>query len=176
MFQISGGILGFLLYLVYAQRWKWIVYFGVIGSVAAFLGQGYILAKFNSYVEIQTTSIFSGLSTLIVSSMMLAVWLLDVNCRNGSRFAVFALFALSILMFGLSQVSYAGIRLLQLINFLIILYFSACLASGTARLSIVSKACFVFVGIIAFMFRMKNFSDGAGIGESPFVPYLFFWE
>lgn len=176
LFQISGGLLGFLLYFIHIRRWKWVFWIGVVGAAGMFVAMDYILAKFQSYSDIQTTSALSGLSTLIVCVLMLFVWIMDPECRKGSKLAVLFLLMLSLMMFGLCQISYAGVRLLQLVNFLIILYFSVCLTSGSARLSSVSKVCLVLVAVIAVMFRLKNFADGAGVGPSPFVPYLFFWE
>ena len=118
----------------------------------------------------------SGLSTVLVSWLLLAIWALDVQARRHSGLVILLLAGLTVVMIGVSQFSYAGIRLQQLVNFLIIM----CLIFHTARYEIqlapFTKVAILLVALMAFAFRMKNFADTAGIGSSPFVPYLFFWE
>lgn len=124
----------------------------------------------------QVASGFSGLSTVLVSWLLLAIWALDVQARRHSGLVILLLAGLTVVMIGVSQFSYAGIRLQQLVNFLIIM----CLIFHTARYEIqlapFTKVAILLVALMAFAFRMKNFADTAGIGSSPFVPYLFFWE
>lgn len=176
LIQVSSIMLGLLLYILYLRRWRWMVYGGVIAAAFVAVFSSYLLAKVQSYSGLQTTSWLSGLSTVFVSWCLLIIWALDVKARRQSGMVILILAALTIIMIGVSNFSYAGIRLQQLVAFLVVL----CLVMHTERyeiqLSPISKVAIVLVSLLAFLFRMKNFADTANMGSSPFVPYLFFWE
>jgi hypothetical protein len=176
MFQASSMMLGLLLYVLYVRRWRWLIYAGALAAAFVAVLYNYLIAKLQSYSDIQTTSGFSGLSVVLVSWMLLAIWALDAKARRHSALVILILGGLSVAMIGVAQFSYAGIRLQQLVGFLIIL----CLIVHTQRyqihLSPISKVAITSVALISFVFRMKNFADTANIGSSPFVPYMFFWE
>ena len=152
------------------------LYGGGIAAAFVVVFSSYLLAKVQSYSDLQTTSWLSGLSTVFVSWCLLIIWALDVEARRHSSLVISILAGLTVVMIGVSQFSYAGIRLQQLVAFLVVL----CLVVHTERyeiqLSPISKVAIVIVSLLAFIFRMKNFADTANVGSSPFVPYLFFWE
>jgi hypothetical protein len=176
LIQVSSIMLGLLLYVLYLRRWRWMLYGGMVAAAFVAVFFNYLLTKVQSYSDIQTTSWLSGLSTVFVSWLLLMIWTLDVQARRHSGLLIPILTGLTIVMIGVSQFSYAGIRLQQLVAFLIVL----CLVVHTERykvqFSTVSKIAIVLVSLLAFLFRMKNFADTANIGSSPFVPYVFFWE
>ncbi|AYN14921.1 EpsG family protein [Pseudomonas monteilii] len=176
MIQVSSLMLGLLLFILYTRQWRWVIYGTVFLAVFVGVFFNYLLAKLTSYAGLQVASGLSGLSTVLVSWLLLAIWALDVQARRHSGLVILLLAGLTVVMIGVSQFSYAGIRLQQLVNFLIIM----CLIFHTARYEIqlapFTKVAILLVALMAFAFRMKNFADTAGIGSSPFVPYLFFWE
>lgn len=176
MIQVSSIMLGLLLYILFIRRWRWMVYAAVLAVAFVGVFYNYLWAKIQSYSGLQAASGLSGLSTVLVSWLLLIIWALDARARKHSALVITILGALTVVMIGVSLVSYAGIRLQQLINFLIIL----CLIVHTERydikLSAISKVAILAISLIAVVFRMKNFADTANIGSSPFVPYLFYWE
>jgi len=176
LIQASSIMLGLLLYILYTRRWRWLIYAAGLSAVFVAVLFNYLLAKLQSYSDIQVASGFSGLSTVLVSCLLLGIWSLDVQARRDSTLVIIILGSLTLAMIGVSQFSYAGIRLQQLVSFLIVM----CLILHTERYKIqlapLSKLAILLVSLVAFAFRMKNFADTAGIGSSPFVPYLFFWE
>ncbi|AUZ45523.1 hypothetical protein BOP93_07880 [Pseudomonas orientalis] len=174
--QSSGGLLGIILYVLYSRRWKVLIACSALFSLVLLVTYKYFLAKLESYSGLYTTSLFSGASTLVVTAVSLFIWMLDPGTRKNTLPACLILLSLAVLMFGLAQYSYAGLRFLQLINFAVILFFIVSMSAGRVTLSKITKISLIGVAILAFVLKMKNFADSAGDGASPFVPYLFFWE
>ncbi|MGQ7859222.1 EpsG family protein [Pseudomonas sp. 32A] len=176
LIQSSGGVLGLILYVLYSRQWKVLIGSGVLFGTGFAAAYPYFMAKLQSYSEIYTASIFSGLSTLAVTACSLSIWMLDPGTRKNTLPACLVLLGLSFFMFGLAQYSYAGLRFLQLISFGTFLYFAISISGQRVVLSNITKITLVAVAVIAFVLKMKNFSDSVGEGASPFVPYMFFWE
>lgn len=174
--QSSGGLLGVILYVIYSRRWNVLMVCSALFLLVFLMSYKYFLAKLESYSALYTTSLFSGASTLVVTSAALAIWMLDPGTRKNTFPGCLILLGLSVLMFGLAQYSYAGLRFLQLINFAVILFFIVSMSAGRVHLSRITKISLIGVAILGFAFKMKNFADSAGEGASPFVPYMFFWE
>lgn len=174
--QISGGMLGFAFYILFARRWKWMIIFSMLSVTCFVMFFDYFMAKFDSYKMTEATSIVSGLSTLLVSLSILCIWSLDVKVRDGAIRAITIFLVLTIAMFGVVQFSYAGLRLQQLVFFLMIMYMISHMQVINVSFSRSSKALLILVSLIACGFRLRNFSDGEGVGPSPFLPYHFFWH
>ena len=176
LIQSSGGLLGLMLYVLHSRRWRVLIGCTILFAVGFAGAYPYFMAKLQNYSEIYTESVFSGLSTLIVTVAALFIWMLDPGTRKNTFSACCILLGVSFLMFGVAQYSYAGLRLLQLVSFATFLYFIISMSSSRVTLSNVSKAALLGVAVIAFILKMKNFADSFNEGPSPFVPYLFFWE
>jgi hypothetical protein len=158
-------------------RTRAILAYGTIVGVAVFLYAekfnpiiAYLSYKFSEYSDMQRPSVFSGIYPLFQLTML---WLIAKMARCSFKDRP-DLLMLSIIMIltgtGISYMSYAGLRVLQIGVF----FFAIWISSSAAIVTRNVRAVIVFLGLSGVLnFWRQIFFVGP---ESPvnFVPYHFF--
>ncbi|MGY2171681.1 EpsG family protein [Pseudomonas gingeri] len=171
LFHISGVV---VLALLIGRRLSigYIVSGAVFISLVFFFYADRLLYKFLAYGDLQTPSLLSGVAPLLVffSVYMLCV----IFSLKDFKYLTFLLF-LEFVFYILAKFTYAGIRF----QFLI-LYVLFCSLPGFFVMNSKHRVSFVFlilvIGMLGFSFKARNMIEGAGVGDSPFLPYNFFWN
>ena len=176
--HLSALVLVFLLYIQsYLKNRLPAVVFTLGGGsgVMVFFFYDYLVTKFNAYENILPPSSLSGLATFIISLCTLMIWFFDAQLRKNKQ-AIFSLFLLIVLSYALAQITYAGIRFQFLIVFLLVLSIQFQMAYWNIKLGKKAAYMAIFTGFVGLMSKFRNMLDGYGAGESPFLPYVFFWS
>jgi hypothetical protein len=133
----------------------------------------YFDGKLELYLENESTGIFSG-SRIIIPLIVITVgmWFdkLDLQFKKEFTLKFIILLFLSLILI---RISYAGLRILDLFSlsipiFLLLQYKEKNLIFGFSI-----KLAFVLAGLINAMFTFYGFLGAYGLGESPFLPYVF---
>lgn len=177
--QFTGLLLGLLVYYVINGRVKIGLYISLfivfLILVLDYFSVGFISDKFNAYSNIQSPTAGSGLTTAFISLLTIFILMYFERGLKRRRTVILYLTVLSIISFIISQVSYAGLRLQSLVLFLTFLIY----AMNSDELQL-RKGSYLFmlsiIGVLGFLFKLKNFIDGENVGATPFIPYMFIWE
>lgn len=142
-----------------------------------YIRQDWILEKVVLYFEsgYQSPSKFSGLSTIAGIFLLLAgIYFSKLENKNKFRLFFTTLF-MAIVLFWVTQVSYSGLRLLNLLFFASIFSFMELLSKSNKNLT-KTTVCFLFLmGVISAGFNYRNMLDTVGT-ETAFIPYVFYWQ
>lgn len=175
LFQLSGGAMALLLYALVERRWRAIVYGGIGAMIIAVVFRDYLLLKMEAYAFIQIASGTAGLVPLSVCLLTLLLWVVTPALRRDASIMIFTLLALSLMAFFISRFTYAGLRFLELLTFLIFVALACHLRLNNIRLRAPVITMLCLIGVIGFAFKLRNFQSGEYL-ESPFIPYHFYWE
>ena len=174
--QVTSLYLSSILQMLLKPNWKYLLLLLTLLIGMAIIGSDYFLIKASVNSELSKPGITAGVAPLFLSLLVLT------GCWNNKVFLhlyrpkLQILFILSIATYGITQISYAGLRFQQLNYFLILLF--VIYASERSRLK-TSKIIFstlVLASIFGSAFRLNNFQSEAGVGEAPFAPYKFYWS
>lgn len=146
---------------------KNILYSIIIASGTFYIIHDYLLLKFNDYLNYKAPSLFSGLQPLIV---MFLIFIINTLFYKSNFKRNFYMFLLQLCFYGLTQISYAGIRFQFAVLFFMIVYLTTDEVGKNYRIYLVFL---YFIGFLGFILKSRNMVDGFGIGMSPFLPYLF---
>jgi hypothetical protein len=138
-----------------------------------FVGE-YVFLKFTLYSTVETPNSFSGLSKVIVISVLgFGILFLDsplpLRLRIIFSTIVFTGFAIAV-----STFSYAGLRLLDLIAFALPVSILMIHSEARRRFNWKIKLSFLLAGFVSAVFVYRGFLLEAGQGNSPFLPYEVF--
>ncbi|WP_322091103.1 EpsG family protein [Limnobaculum zhutongyuii] len=175
LIQFSGALLGLLVYFLYTKRIRVFIYSLLLLIPLLFVFSGYLINKVEAYQGAYVSSGLSGVSTLLITLLVLFTWCTNKDMRYGNLFVLLTIFSLTLLSYVLAQYTYAGLRVQNIVAYTLFLMIMV----NFKQLSHTDyKIIFLlfFIGLISFAFKMKNFYDGEGIGLSPFVPYHFYWD
>jgi hypothetical protein len=176
LIQLSSILIAGLLYLLIRMRWR-ILLSSAIGAVIVYLlFSDYLQFKIDANKTLETASATAGIAPLLLSSLTLGVCWMDKDIRKIIGIQIFILAALTIISYIITQVFYAGLRFQQLNLFLIYLFIACASAKNKLHFSKKIVVYFVLISILSTGFRLKNFYNDAGQGDSPFAPYKFNWE
>lgn len=144
----------------------------------AYFAYTYVLAKYTLYVEsgYQSPGAFSGLSQIVVVAIVLTglrYFRLKPQLR---RRTLWVTVTLCTMFWGISQYSYAGLRLLDLIAFALPYSLLRATARGDAVLTSRAKLVFVLAGFVGAAFFFRNMLLEPAASQSPFIPYHFIWQ
>jgi hypothetical protein len=132
----------------------------------------YILVKRDSYSQIYSPSLFSGVGPLAIHLLLHFGYIKSVDKTKISKI-VYAILLLQITSFILSKYSWAGLRFQGLFLFSLIIYIAE-------HFFIINKKMFhnvlIVVSIIALFLLIKNLDSTIEDYYYPFLPYKFFWE
>lgn len=145
--------------------------------LAFYLRQDWVLEKFVLYFEsgYESPSKFSGLSAIAGIFLLLAgIYFSKLENKNKFRLFFTTLF-MAIVFFLVTQVSYSGLRLLNLLFFASIFSFITLHSKSNKNLT-KTTVCFLFLmGVMSAGFNYRNMLDSVGT-ETAFIPYVFYWQ
>jgi EpsG family len=154
-------------------RHRWAVY-GMMSAIGV-IGIYYIFRDRTAYKILEYASLYSptemsGIAPLTIScvSSTAAIWLCTAECQVLGRLFV----GIQVLCFGVTQLSYAGLRLQAMALFVQLLALAHCRKRPISSQSI---GIVVLLSGISFAAVMLNFLSSAG-DLSAFIPYRFLWE
>jgi hypothetical protein len=155
-----------------------ITYLGFASCVAVLviIGSYYFMSRFQAYIYLSSPSIFSGLGPVLLSLIILIGCSLDRQFRRNGLSTIVVLFFITIFFYGIAIISYAGLRFLTLNYFLILMFVIYTAEKTNKKSSKIILISLIIASILGSAFRLRNFYIESGVGESPFSPYLFYWE
>ena len=174
--QVTSLYLTALTQLFLKPSWKYILPTILVLPAVATLGSDYFLYKVSANAELGKPGVTAGLAPLLLSSLMLTGCWSDRRLRALYRTRLLALAALTLLTYGVTQLSYAGLRLQQMNYFFILLFVIYASESLNRKNSKFLLITLILTSILGSTFRLHNFYSDAGNGEAPFVPYKFYWS
>jgi len=138
------------------------------------LADFYFLDKLEAYQAMQAPGNISGLSKIIpIVVLMIGLTFcslqLDIKIKLLFMSFVFTLFA-----WLLTNYSYAGLRMLDLLSFVIPISVLAAYSKVKIRFDISIKVALIIAGLISAAGVWRGFLLEAGQGKSPFLPYEIF--
>lgn len=170
-FHLSGFV---LLVLLMARRLsvKHLIMGGLCAGILLLIFFDRLLFKFSAYGELEAPSGLSGLAPLLLFAMIY-ISMVVLSFRNVVYLTF--LFVLEIAFFVLAKFSYAGLRFQFLTLFALLCTVPRCSVMYSRNRAIFLCLVF-FIGILGFVSKSRNMIDGVDSGESPFIPYQFYWE
>jgi hypothetical protein len=136
----------------------------------------YLSFKASVNQDLRIVSPTSGVAPFLLSSVSIAGAWSNAAIRTNYSKQFCILFLMSLITYGLTFLSSAGLRFQQLNLFTILL---AVILAGTSAGVTNSKPIYLsalLVGVLGSIFRFNNFISQAGLDSSSFMPYRFFWE
>lgn len=143
----------------------------IVSTVVFYFYYSYFLSKFTAYTLMEAPSNLSGLSKVVVILIIIfgALFSRLITNQVFKLIAITALFTL--LAVGLTYFSYAGLRILDLIAFVLALIIIMLHNKINKRFNWHTKASFLIAGLISAAASYRGFLLEAGQGKSPFIPY-----
>jgi hypothetical protein len=138
-----------------------------------FLNADYFLLKRIVYEDMQSPSEYSGMSKVIIISILLAGLALSKMPKQRKIPLIVISSALTILFYCLARYTYGGLRALELISFVLPIIILNIYKSYNLRFCLSLRICFFFAGLICFAAFYRNIYIDTGVGEAPFLPYNF---
>lgn len=149
-----------------------VVLFGVLAFAVAFLLQhAYLLAKLQSYETLRAPSRFSGLSSVIqVALVLVAIWKSTLSPHKKGQLLTLALLLTAAFM-GLVQFSYAGLRLLDLVVFVLPPAMVAAHELENKPMNLPARLGLLAFGLASTVFVFRRFIVESPDSLAPFLPY-----
>lgn len=174
--QVTSLYLTALTQLFLRPSWKYMLPTIFALPAVAILGSDYFLYKVSANAELGKPGVTSGLAPLLLSAVMLTGCWSDRRLRGFYRIRLLILAALTVLTYGITQLSYAGLRLQQMNYFFIFTFLIYAGESLNLKTSKPILITLVVTSILSTALRLNNFQSEAGVGDAPFVPYKFHWS
>lgn len=176
LIQISSALLAIILLGLLEQRWR-TIWITIICGITTFLFfDDYLQLKFDDNRSFVIASTMAGFAPLFLAGLTLIAFWHDRAFRKVGQVQILILAALSIFTYFITQFFYFGLRLQSLNLFLIYLFIACLVDSKKIRLNRKTILVVFLIGLLSTGFRLKNFYNDEGQGDSPFAPYHFFWE
>jgi hypothetical protein len=132
---------------------------------------GYFIEKYFAYSEMKSPSAYSGLSIIIsILILVLGVSFDKLPTLEKAKLVLMATVSVC-LAWLITQYTYAGIRILDLLSLCIPLSILASYSRLGLRFGNLMKTSLVLSGLISALGVFRNFLNSSGLGESPFLPY-----
>jgi len=148
-------------------------------AVSAFLlfyNMEYFLIKIESYKLFESPAWYSGLRIIAVVIVLLVGVCLSKLPRKYKKRLIFLGFFCLFFFWFLAWISYAGLRLLDLLWLAFPLVIMGLHGQLGIALNGRDKSIFLFAGVLGAGAIYLGFMKGAGLGPSPFLPYHWFWQ
>lgn len=133
-----------------------------------------VAGKRDSYSEIFSSSVFSGLMPLIIVFLMYVGFLKFGEKKNSKLIHMILL--LELLSFVLAKFTYAGLRFQGVFMYCMIIYLKNNIDYVEARHMNKIIYYLLFICLLGILILIKNISVNVDGDMSPFLPYKFFWE
>ncbi len=143
--------------------------------VSLFLLQGYFLNQVELYADTETYSELSGLSIIAKMTLLLAfVGKVPIRANDRNYIIMLSISGLAVCI-AVAQVSYAGLRFLDMLGWLIPILFMGSVEWERSM----GKRFYAGLAVVGFsgaLLVLRNIYSSAGVGASPFIPYVTLWS
>lgn len=174
--QVTSFYLIALTQLFLRPSWKYILPTILFLPALAILGSDYFIHKILANTELGKPGVTAGLAPLLLSALVLTGCWSDSRLRGLYRVRLLILAALTVLTYGITQLSYAGLRFQQMNYFFILLFVIHASESLNLKRSKLILITLILASILGSTFRLQNFYSEFGNGDAPFSPYEFYWS
>jgi hypothetical protein len=137
------------------------------------LNADYFLLKWMQTMDIQSPNTYSGISKVLIISILLAGLALSKMPKQKKIQLIIISSTLTILFYFFARYTYGGLRALELIAFVLPVVIMNIYKSYDLRFCLALRICFFIAGIISFAAFYRNIYFDSGVGEAPFLPYKF---
>ncbi|CAB3694190.1 hypothetical protein LMG24238_03274 [Paraburkholderia sediminicola] len=170
--HFSSALL-FLLFIATTRRGHTLMFVGVAVAVIAgsLLMPDYFADKTSLYTGISAPNATSGLLFLLIQILMLGVMIVYRRQFAIPPIGWLICTVLAAALYGMTQVTYAGIRFQLILVFLMLVVLWRQFSPSTGRMRTNLATWLFLIGLIALAGRIHNMTDEEGHGESPFLPY-----
>ncbi|MFM0616523.1 EpsG family protein [Paraburkholderia nemoris] len=170
--HFSSALL-FLLFIATTRRGHTLMFVGVAVAVIAgsLLMPDYFADKTSLYTGMSAPNASSGLLFLLIQILMLGVMIVYRRQFAIPPIGWLICAVLAAALYGMTQVTYAGIRFQLILVFLMLVVLWRQFSPPTGRMRINLATWLFLIGLIALAGRIHNMTDEEGHGESPFLPY-----
>lgn len=150
---------------------RFVFIFLILSSVTTFFLRDRIIDKIIFYASIKSPNILSGVMPLIISTSLFILCISSSKKSNSSYSSSIILISIQILFFILAKYSYVGLRLQNLALYSFIIKIPELINFNKNTM-----LATLLIGILCFSGKYRNMHHEYGIGPSPFLPYLFYWQ
>lgn len=135
------------------------------------ISPGYIHQRLANYSNFEVTSALSGISNLVLIFLtLLALHASALPAAPKKRIAI-ASIALGITFIGITHVTYAGLRLLELLDFALPVALLATHEIAGVHFNVTTKKYLLVAGVAATLFIFRHYVNEPTTVPSPFLPY-----
>ena len=166
-FHLSGLIL-FASLSIKKLNAKLLITISLLLIFILYASKEYLIFKLSAYSSYSSPNPYSGISLLIISTLLLLHTL--IFYRN-ELFIAFFCFSMTLIFFAISIYSYAGLRFIYLLIYCFFIFQIEFLRLKN-RISILNYLSMFLISIICFLIKLRHFilyTDG----DTPFLPYNF---
>ena len=174
--QFTSAVLGVMLYLLHERRWRALAYAVFFGWLVAISFSDHLLLKIAANELEQIPGALSGVVPLAATWMVLLVWRGDANAKQEALTKIYGIAVLSLVCYGITQLTYAGLRMQQLVLFLTSLTLACHLRGHSISLRRHSVIGLLVIGMVLGTLKLRNFSQSNEDALALFIPYKFIWE
>ncbi len=174
--QISSALLAVLLYFLHLQRWRTVLYGVTLGCLVGLNFSDRLLLKLVAYELESIPGAFSGFMPLASIWLILAIWSLDSHARKKAATKIIGLAIISVAFYGVAQITYAGLRFLQLTLFLSALTLVCHLNVNRMKLHYRSVVFLIVVGMFFGFMKLRHYNVTIDTAPAQYIPYKFYWE
>lgn len=176
LIHLTSGLLGILLYIVHELRWRALAYAIPFVFLVVVSFSDYVLFKIVANEGLQKPEAFSGLAPLGLTWCLLLAWISDRGIRRYALGKLLLLLLLSLLTYGIAQLTFAGLRLQLLVVFLTCLLLACHQRHYGMEITRRTTIIILLIGILFGALKLRNFAQTDESSDAPFVPYKFYWE
>jgi len=160
------------------KRFFWLIGLSFFALCLLYSGMDYLVFKLGAYTDNEYINPggFSGLSIVAILLVLLcSIWLSNLPKNVKGKLISFG-FIMMVAFYFMASYTYAGLRLLDLLSVSLALTAALQHAVNERRFNSYFKGGLLFAGLLSGISTMKGFVEFEGVGESPFLPYHFFWQ
>ena len=160
------------------KRFFWLIGLSFFALCLLYSGMDYLVFKLGAYTDNEYINPggFSGLSIVAILLVLLcSIWLSNLPKNVKGKLISFG-FIMMVAFYFMASYTYAGLRLLDLLSVSLALTAVLQHTVNERRFNSFFKGGLLFAGLLSGVSTMKGFLEFEGLGESPFLPYHFFWQ
>lgn len=160
------------------KRFIWLIGLSFLAFCLLYTAKDYFIFKLGAYTDNEYVNAggFSGLSIVAVLLVLLcSIGFSSLSKNTKSKLIVFG-FVMMAMFYFMASYTYAGLRLLDLLSVSLALAAVLQHAMAERKFNNFFKGGLFLAGFLSGLSTMKGFIEFEGVGESPFLPYHFFWQ
>lgn len=173
------SILFLMVFSVEGSGWKrylhYLLLLALLGLIL-YAGGSVMDEKSATYSDYQAPDALSGLSQVLILSMLFVGILFSRLTLKVKMKLLLAGVFFTTIFWAVARQSYAGLRFLDLLVFVYPLSFIVAISKQRLKFSYFEKACFVVAGLLSIIAQYRGFIAFEGIGATPFLPYVTYWN